>query len=233
MCYIFCLPVNTLCEDFEREFFTKLVFLEWRLFGKIIEDDYGKKLEKIELKTWKTIFPYYSRFKRLQNILDFYFADTTHIDYVNSRLRKNSRLKFRLLENIHSAIDEPGDYAIELSEDHYQGNVLVLPAGVKGILEITRLKKRKGLLNNGRITGRIKSFETWYKDNIYFEREYDMKTRPNLNILMGGLGYIVAGFRGAVSGLVSPNTQNVYLKEGDEFFVKIERDIPVWGISWK
>ncbi|MCK9223502.1 MAG: hypothetical protein M0Q02_00340 [Candidatus Muirbacterium halophilum] len=224
---------KTFCQDFEREFFTKLVFVEWRLFGKVTEVDYGKKINNIEMKTWGEIFPYYSRFKRIDKILKFYFSDTTHIDYVNGRLKKNTKLKFRLLDNIHSAIDEVGDYEIEVAEDYYYQNALVLPSGLKGILEITKLKKRKGLLNNGKISGRIKSVLTWYGDSIFFEKEYEMKTRPNLNILMGGIGYIVAGFQGSISGLVFPNTQNIYLKKGEEFWVNIEKDIPVWGISWK
>lgn len=214
--------------DYEKEYYTKLVFVEWRLFGKLTSSDYGKKIDSIELKTWGRIFPYLSRFERISKIIDFYFADSTHIDYVNSRLRKNTSLKFRILENIHSALDDKGYYPVELSEDYYQDDILVLPSGIRGKLEITKIKKRKGLLNNGKIYGRIAEFETWYGDTVYLEEVYNLKSRPNINVLMGGIGYVVAGFRGAVSGLTISNTQNVFLKKGDEFFVKIEKDIPVW-----
>lgn len=220
-------------QDFEREFLTKIVYLEWRVFGKIMTEDYGKKLEILEMHTWKKIKPYKSRFVRVKELLDFYFSDHSHIKYISARLRKRDKLKIKVLSSVHSSLDSPGEINIEVSEDYYFENTLVFPKGCKGVLEITHTSSRKALFRNGKIKGRIKYIKTWYNYPVYFDEEYKIKNKVTINPLMGGLGYIVAGFKGVIAGLTIPKSENVFLKKEEEFYIKAEKDVILWGISFK
>jgi|GEM_PF-3747385 len=217
----------------ERSMLAKIVYLEWRLFGEIQSSDYGKKLEALEMETWGRIFPYYKRGKRVDRLLKNYFVDHSHIDVINCILEKGMKLRFRLLEDIHSSLDDKGVYEIKLSEDVYYGKDLVLPKGLKGELEVVSISKRKPLMKNGKIIAKVKFVNTWYEYPLVFEEEYSFKNKPNINFVAGAAGYLLAGFRGFTIFFAGIKPENVYLRKGKEFYIPVEKSVNILGIKFR
>ena len=231
---ILVICVYAFCSDYdERSMLSKIVYLEWRSFGEIRSSDYGEKLKALEMKTWGQIFPYYKRGKRVDRLLKHYFVDHSHIDVINCVLEKGKNLRFRLLEDIHSALDEKGTFEIELSEDVYYGRDLVLPKGLKGELEVVSISKRMPLMKNGKIKAKVNFVHTWYGYPLIFDEEYSFKNKPNMNFIAGAAGYLLAGFRGFTIFFAGIKPENVYLRKGKEFYIPVEKSINILGIKFR
>ncbi|PLX17413.1 MAG: hypothetical protein C0601_07585 [Candidatus Muiribacterium halophilum] len=231
---VFVLSVNVFASAYdEMSMLAKIVYLEWRIFKKVEYVDYSKKLSAIEIETWGEEFPYYNRGKRVDRILKKHFVDHSHIDVINCLVEKGEHLKFRLNEDIHSALDKKGTYEIEISEDVFYENALVLPKGLKGELEVVSISKRMPLMKNGKIKARVKFVNTWYNHPLIFEKEYSFKDKPNLNFVAGAAGYLVAGFQGFTIFFAGIKPENVHLKKGKEFYIPVEKSINILGIKFR
>jgi len=219
--------------DFETLYFTRLVFLEWRVFGEIKTQDYGEKIKNLEIATWNKEFPYLSRFTRIKKLLEFYFTDYGHIKPVNCYLKDGRRIRFRIKEGIHSGLDNEKIVKVVLDEDVYDDRFLVLPKGLEGEMEITKITSKRPLMKNGKIEAKITFLNGWDGTRIIFDNEFELANKPTLNPLFGGIGYLVAGIRGGLILFAGTYPEDIYIKNNKTFYIRTDKNIRLWGIGWK
>lgn len=208
--------------------------IEWSLTTNITQESATNKLNQLE----KMVFGKTkegSLQKRINYLTDITFSKDK-VPFEKATIPKNKLIKIKTFDKVSSVSSKSGDKVrFEVAENIYIDSKLVIPAGSKGILEVSHVEKSGNLGKEGKINlefSKLMAIDGSQLKVDLNEEAQLMNRSQQLALGASILGAAVLGPVGLAAGYFVKGNEEV-LPKGSEIYVQTVKNKSVYGFKFE